>query len=58
MSYKGHILIINNLIASALWHRLACIDPPVEVLTKIQSILIDFFLGPNALDTKKRAVSV
>jgi len=28
MSYKGHILIINNLVASALWHRLACIDPP------------------------------
>lgn len=43
MSYKGRILIGNNLVASALWHRLACIDPPADVLAKIQSILIDFF---------------
>lgn len=32
------MLIINNLVAS-LWHRLACIDPPIPVLSKIQSIL-------------------
>lgn len=31
MSYKGCILIINNLVASTLWHRLACIDPPVDI---------------------------
>lgn len=43
MSYKGQILIINNLVASALWHHLACIDPPFDVLSTIQSILIDFF---------------
>ncbi len=43
MSYKGQILIVNNLVASALWHRLICIDPPADVLAKIQSILIDFF---------------
>lgn len=43
ISYKGRILIINNLVASALLHRLACIDPPVDVLMKIQSMLIDFF---------------
>lgn len=38
ISYKGRILIINNLVASALLHRLACIDPPVDVLMKIQSM--------------------
>ncbi len=35
-------MIINNLIASSLWHRLMCVDPPVNFLFKIQSILIDF----------------
>ncbi len=43
MSYKGRILIINNLVASTLWHRLSCIDPPVDLLFKIQSCLVDFF---------------
>ncbi len=43
MSYKGRILIINNLVASTLWHRLSCIDPPVDLLFKIQSCLVDLF---------------
>lgn len=43
MSYRGRILIINNLVASSLWHRFACVDPPSQLLTKIQAILIDFF---------------
>lgn len=43
ISYKGRILIINNLIASSLWHQLICVDPPADFLAKIQSILIDFF---------------
>lgn len=45
MSYRGHILIINNLVASSLWHKFACVDPPLYLLTKIQAILVDFFLG-------------
>lgn len=28
LSYRGRTLIINNLVASALWHQLACVDPP------------------------------
>ena len=28
LSYRGRTLINNNLVASALWHRLACIEPP------------------------------
>jgi len=43
MSYRGCTLIINNLVASSLWHRFICIDPPLGLLLKIQSILIDFF---------------
>ncbi len=43
MSYRGRILIINNLVASSLWHRLACVDPPVSLLSDIQRVLIDFF---------------
>lgn len=54
ISYEGRILIINNLLASALWHHLACIGPLADALMKIQSILIDFFfLGQIALGTKK-----
>lgn len=43
LSYRGRTLIINNLVASSLWHRLACIDPPVWMIVKIQSLLVDFF---------------
>jgi len=28
MSYRGRVLIINNLVSSGrLWHKLACVDP-------------------------------
>lgn len=43
MSYRGRVLIINNLAASTLWHWLACIDPPALLLKNIQSILVNFF---------------
>lgn len=45
LSYKGRTLIVNNLVASCLWHRLACLDPPAQLLVKVQGILVDFFLG-------------
>ncbi|KAF7645430.1 hypothetical protein LDENG_00204210 [Lucifuga dentata] len=28
LSYRGRVLIINNLVASSLWHRLAVLNPP------------------------------
>lgn len=43
ISYRGRILIVNNLVASSLWHKLACMDPPSQLLAKIQAILVDFF---------------
>lgn len=27
LSYRGGVLIVNNLIASALWHRLTVLPP-------------------------------
>ncbi|TWW75350.1 Transposon TX1 uncharacterized 149 kDa protein ORF 2 [Takifugu flavidus] len=28
MSYRGRTLVLNNLVASVLWHRLNCLEPP------------------------------
>lgn len=41
MSYRGRILVINNLVSSTLWHRLTCLDPPTDLLHKLQAS--DFF---------------
>ncbi|KAK3525573.1 hypothetical protein QTP70_000457 [Hemibagrus guttatus] len=37
------MLVINNLAASSLWHKLACVDPPPNLLANIQAQLVDFF---------------
>ncbi len=34
MSYRGRVLIINNLAASTLWHWLTCIDPPLLLIKR------------------------
>ncbi|KAI4882467.1 hypothetical protein NFI96_027581 [Prochilodus magdalenae] len=43
MSLRGRVLVINNLAASVLWHRLSCVDPPVGLLARLQAIMVDFF---------------
>ncbi|KAK3546934.1 hypothetical protein QTP86_005124 [Hemibagrus guttatus] len=43
MSYWGRTLVINNLAASSLWHKLVCVDPPPNLLANIQAQLVDFF---------------
>lgn len=43
LSYRGRSLIINNLVASFLWHKLMVLDPPPNLLSKIQALLVDFF---------------
>lgn len=43
LSYKGRVLIINNLVASLLWHKLVCVDPPPNLLSTVQAFLVDFF---------------
>jgi len=34
MSFRVIILVINNLVASMLWHRLAVLEPPKDLLEK------------------------
>ncbi len=43
MSYRGRTLIVNNLVASSLWHRLACVDPPPHFVSEVQAALVNFF---------------
>ena len=43
LSYRGLCLIINNLVASFLWHKLMCLNPPPNLLAKVQTLLIDLF---------------
>lgn len=43
MSLKGRTLVINNLVSSMLWHRLACVDAPTRLLARLQAVLVDFF---------------
>ncbi|KAK3549186.1 hypothetical protein QTP70_034096, partial [Hemibagrus guttatus] len=43
MSYRGQTLVINNLAASSLWHKLACVDLLPNLLASIQAQLVDFF---------------
>jgi len=43
MSFRGRVLIANNLVASSLWHKFACLDPPITLMTKLKALLVDFF---------------
>uniref|UniRef100_A0A3Q3EUV6 Reverse transcriptase domain-containing protein n=1 Tax=Labrus bergylta TaxID=56723 RepID=A0A3Q3EUV6_9LABR len=43
MSFKGRVLVLNNLVASQLWHRLTCVDPPSGLLAQLQKKMVDFF---------------
>lgn len=40
LSFRGRVLILNNLIASTMWH---CVEPPTGLLSHLQTILVDFF---------------
>ena len=53
MSYRGRTLVINNLVATFLWHRLACLDPPVHLLWKITIDVVTLLLGKIALNSTK-----
>ncbi len=43
MSYRGRVLVVNNLAASTLWHRLTVMEPPEELICKIQRTFVEFF---------------
>ncbi len=45
LSYRGRVLVVNNLAASMLWHRLTVLDPPTGLLKLLQRHFVNFFWG-------------
>lgn len=43
LSYRGRVLVINNLVAASLWHKLQIMVPPTGFLEEIQRLVVDFF---------------
>ncbi|KAJ3599285.1 hypothetical protein NHX12_033248 [Muraenolepis orangiensis] len=43
LSYRGRVLVANNLVASSLWHRLQVLTPPPGLMKQLQRLLVDFF---------------
>ena len=43
LSYRGRVLIINNLAASNLWHRMIALQPPKSLILNLQRILVNCF---------------
>uniref|UniRef100_A0A8C2X602 Reverse transcriptase domain-containing protein n=1 Tax=Cyclopterus lumpus TaxID=8103 RepID=A0A8C2X602_CYCLU len=43
LSYRGRVLIVNNLVASTLWHRLVVLPPPQGLIERIHRAVVDFF---------------
>uniref|UniRef100_A0A669BQM4 Reverse transcriptase domain-containing protein n=1 Tax=Oreochromis niloticus TaxID=8128 RepID=A0A669BQM4_ORENI len=42
LSYRGRVLVANNLVASSLWHRLLVLVPPPGLLEEVQRLLVKF----------------
>ncbi len=42
-SYRGRILVINNLVASTLWHKTTVLQPPNGLIEEIQRKRVTFF---------------
>ena len=40
---RGRTIIVSNEVASALWHRLSCIETLSGLLAEIQAIIVDLF---------------
>lgn len=43
ISFRGRVLVGNNLAASTLWHRLGALEPPYGLLQELQKPLVGFF---------------
>lgn len=43
LSYRGRVLVCNNLVASSLWHRMIILEPPEDLVRGIQQRIVDFF---------------
>lgn len=42
-SYRWRLLVLNNLVASLLWHHLTCVEPPFGLLAQIQAKMANCF---------------
>ncbi|KAJ8013040.1 hypothetical protein DPEC_G00049180 [Dallia pectoralis] len=43
LSFRGRVLVANNLAASTLWHKLVVLQPPEGLVKVLQRTLVDFF---------------
>ncbi len=43
LSYRGRVLVNNDLSASTLWHRRIVFDPPEDTICEIQRKLVHLF---------------
>uniref|UniRef100_A0A8D3BRM1 Reverse transcriptase domain-containing protein n=1 Tax=Scophthalmus maximus TaxID=52904 RepID=A0A8D3BRM1_SCOMX len=43
LSYRGRALVVNNLVASTLWHKLIALTPPRGLIEEVQRSIVDFF---------------
>lgn len=43
LSYRGQTLIVNNLAAATLWHRLIVLPPPRGLVEELQRTVVSFF---------------
>ena len=53
LSYKGRVLVANNLVSSLLWHKAICLQPLEARLRTVQGKLLDVFMGRPSLATAK-----
>ncbi len=44
LSYRGRVLICNNLVASFLWHKMTILEPPEDLVQKNSKTFSRFFL--------------
>ncbi len=43
LSYRGRVLVCNNLVASSLWHKMMILEPPEDLVRSIQQRMVEFF---------------
>lgn len=43
LSYRGRILVTNNLVASTMWHKITVLHPPAGLIEEIKEKTCDFF---------------
>ncbi|KAK3516016.1 hypothetical protein QTP70_001673, partial [Hemibagrus guttatus] len=43
LSYRGRVLVTNNLIAFFLWHLFTLLEPPEPLIKEVQKRIVNFF---------------